>query len=322
LREFVSKKRIISLNNKKKGRFMKKSMVLYLFFALFLLGCSDFNTSADWNSDKIRISTPAHLREFRDSVNAGNSFRNQTVVLTNHLELAAANEQNQWIPIGETEALAFRGTFDGGGWTIRGVYINRPNSDNQGFFGFLRGTVKNLGLLDIDIRGKQQVGGLVASKNGTIENSYVTGNVEGEQNVGGLAGITHVSLIRNSYAAVNVVADLINAGGLVGNNGGTIEFCYASGSVRGDWNVGGLAGINRGEIKKSYASGNVSGIGNRVGGLVGNNEDENATICPNSGAKTIAAMRETSTFIGWNFASVWKFEPLKNNGFPHLRVFH
>ena len=61
-------------------------------------------------------------------------------------------------------------------------------------------------------------------------------------------------------------------GGLVGENHGTIENGYASGSVRGtETDAGGLVGTHyEGVIKKCYAIGNVTGKGN-VGGLVGSN---------------------------------------------------
>ena len=84
-------------------------------------------------------------------------------------------------------------------------------------------------------------GGLVGSNNGTIENSYATGSVEGISNVGGLVGgNTANASIRNSYATGKVSGILVitAVGGLVGRNiGGTITDSYwlrSSASSSGD----------------------------------------------------------------------------------------
>ncbi|MFY9093653.1 filamentous hemagglutinin N-terminal domain-containing protein, partial [Aliarcobacter butzleri] len=75
----------------------------------------------------------------------------------------------------------FGGTFDGKGFTISDLYINLPSQINIGLFGYIYlSTIKNVGLTNIDIKGKENVGGLIGSNNqGTIENSYVTGTVKG-----------------------------------------------------------------------------------------------------------------------------------------------
>lgn len=61
-----------------------------------------------------------------------------------------------------------------------------------------------------------------------------------------------------------------STGGLVGQNYGSIDNSYVTGTVRGNTNVGGLAGHNYKDISGSYFSGSVS-AGNRAGGLVGMN---------------------------------------------------
>lgn len=72
----------------------------------------------------------------------------------------------QWTPLTST----FTGTLDGLGHTITGLYINNSNS-NQGLFGTLKGTVKNLKITDSYVNGKTS--GIIAGTNeGTIENCY------------------------------------------------------------------------------------------------------------------------------------------------------
>ncbi|WP_206731860.1 GLUG motif-containing protein, partial [Aliarcobacter trophiarum] len=89
----------------------------------------------------------------------------------------------------------FTGIFDGKGYVIDGLYINRANENFVGLFGYTdsyganKGTILNLGLTNVDITGRDYVGGLVGHNNSsTITNSYVTGNVSGNTQVGGLVG--------------------------------------------------------------------------------------------------------------------------------------
>ncbi|MDR0816835.1 MAG: filamentous hemagglutinin N-terminal domain-containing protein [Desulfovibrio sp.] len=100
-------------------------------------------------------------------------------------------------------------------------------------------------------------GGLVGSNNGSITDSYATGNVNGTANIGGLAGSNNGS-ITDSYTTGNVNGTA-NIGGLVGTSSGTQIWDDASGSY---YYVGGF-------VADSYATGEVSGSSS-VGALVGN----------------------------------------------------
>ncbi|MCT7535790.1 filamentous hemagglutinin N-terminal domain-containing protein [Aliarcobacter cryaerophilus] len=175
-----------------------------------------------------------------------NNLSSSTSDYTN-LASNTANSGEGWNPIGDFSN-KFTGTFDGLGFTISNLYINRPNQDYVGLFGYTNNaTIKNIGLENLSIGGKDFVGGLVGlNNNGTISNSYALGSV-------------------GSGATGSIV------GGLVGFNNGTIENSYATGNVTGQIGVGGLVGYNyNGTISNSYASGTVTGQ-NNVGGLVGNN---------------------------------------------------
>ena len=79
------------------------------------------------------------------------------------------------------------------------------------------------------------------------------------------------TVIRDvGLVGVSVRSDAFSAGGLVGDNEGTIRDSYATGSVTGGGDIGGLVGDNRGTIRDSYATGSVTGGGD-IGGLVGDN---------------------------------------------------
>jgi len=167
--------------------------------------------------------------------------------------------------------------FDGDGFTISNPQINKSFANHLGMFGFIDGsTIQNVGVSKVYISGNMTVGGLAGMcLNGTIENSYATGNVSGERVVGGLVGGNRDGTIESSYAKVDVSGE--NAvGGLVGvHHLESVEHTilknsYATGNVSGEENVGGIVGRNQGTVENSYATGNVSGEED-VGGLVGDN---------------------------------------------------
>ncbi|MDZ4132451.1 MAG: GLUG motif-containing protein [Dethiobacteria bacterium] len=194
-----------------------------------------------------------------------------------------------WTPIG-TGATAFTGTYNGQGFTISNLFINRPSDNFQGLFGVTSGaTLTNIGLTDVDVTGQFDVGGLVGQTHtGTISNSYATGVVKGEQsNVGGLVGHYISGTITNSYAT-GAVSGPGSIGGLVGYIlFGSISNSYATGAVTGNTDVGGLVGWNYfGSISNSYATGAVTGTDYNIGGLVGCNQDGTITNSYATGAVT------------------------------------
>ena len=197
-----------------------------------------------------------------------------------------------WEPIGTSVDIgspdgAFVATFDGNGHTIANLFINRPESDHVGLFGYVNGgPVLNIGLTDVEIIGNNLVGGLVGeldywlvdnSGGGGVRASYATGRVSGRIAVGGLIGSNYVP-IQHCYAAVRVSGILL-VGGLIGAHElSGVHSSFATGAVSGATSVGGLVGANWEFIQASYATGAVSGKGSRtsffcgeggVGGLVG-----------------------------------------------------
>ncbi|RXJ96788.1 hypothetical protein CRU94_01370 [Arcobacter sp. AHV-9/2010] len=166
-----------------------------------------------------------------------NNLSSSTSDYTN-LASNSANGGLGWNPIGDNTN-KFIGTFDGKGFTISDLYINRP-STYVGLFGYINNsTIKNLGLTNVDITGSNYVGGLVGYINhGTITNSYANGKV---------SGIGYI-------------------GGLVGYNGGNgiITNSYASGTVSGNSYIGGLVGYGFATITNSFYD-NTKFNGNGVG---------------------------------------------------------
>ncbi len=167
----------------------------------------------------------------------------------------------------------FTGVFDGNGRTISNFSYTSTNRDYVGLFGYVRGVIKDLGLIapDIGAGTGRNIGSLVASNSGTITNCYVEGgSVSAGNNIGGLVGYNS-GTITNCYSTGSVTGNE-RVGGLVGRNGGgTITNCLSAGSVSGTgYDIGGLAGDNHGTITNCSSTGSVSGE-NSVGGLVGYN---------------------------------------------------
>jgi hypothetical protein len=81
-----------------------------------------------------------------------------------------------------------------------------------------------------NISGNNQVGGLMGSGggggDGIVENSYALGDVEGEESIGGLVGLkTGTGNIVNSYSSGNVIGN-VDVGGIVGVNGTQLVSSY------------------------------------------------------------------------------------------------
>ena len=70
-----------------------------------------------------------------------------------------------WEPVGTSDESGvsdngFFAMFDGNGHTIANLFVNRPETDYVGLFGYARfGPVTNVGLTDVDITGNDYVGG-------------------------------------------------------------------------------------------------------------------------------------------------------------------
>ncbi|MDF2650533.1 MAG: hypothetical protein K0Q73_6338, partial [Paenibacillus sp.] len=234
------------------------------------------------------IATPDQLNEVRNHLEAGIYFK-----LTADIDLSEypADDDAGWLPIGyyvsSTDYEFFSGNFDGNGFKIMNLMINRPAQDYIGLFETNKGTIANVTLENINVTGNYAVGGLAGENIGTINNTTVTGSVYGlGTSIGGLVAY-NTSEISNSSSAASVHGIETQVGGLAGANltvdaerPATISNSFATGDVKGEGGyVGGLVGISKGvspaqngygSIKNSYATGNVSG-GHRMGGLVGDN---------------------------------------------------
>jgi len=217
------------------------------------------------------------------------------------LASATANEGKGWQPIGTIAVNdAFVGSFDGQGYEICDLFIDRPDEDQVGLFGVVNegGVIENVGAVNTDnVTGQDNVGGLVGKNEGTVSNSYSTGNVTGNLNIGGLVGWNFKGTVTDTYSTGNVTG-LDNVGGLVGWNTGTMSNSYSTGGVTGNTSVGGLTGKNAGSASNSYATGSVTGDDN-IGGLVGKN-DKTGTVSNSYSTGSVTGNTHVGGLMGRN----------------------
>ena len=142
------------------------------------------------------LSTPVHLEALAISVNNGSlPTQNKYFKLMDDIDLSSYADEEGWVPIG-ISSNRFKGNFNGNGKVIYNLTINNPTQDYMGLFGWVTGaTIKNLGIVDCNITGKLDVGGLigvnaVSTPATTIDSCYAIGIVSGESSVGVLIGIS------------------------------------------------------------------------------------------------------------------------------------
>ncbi len=282
---------------------MKRKIIsLLLSLILIIISVAPALTVADaavWTGSLVvpplsdgvyQISRPEHLAWFAYAVNSGN----QTLkgVLLNDVQMNnPGSTANAWTPIG-TEANPFKGTFDGGGYTISGIFVNSAQMC-KGLFGYVyydlpesqddvsaeyivetrEYTIKNVNVADAVITGKQNVGGIAGYvyNAGIIDCSF-SGTIRSVDNsVGGIVGWATMSSVISQCSSTGTVTGHQRVGGITGyTNGNSVTTrCYSDAAVSGYMNVGGIVGtLSASGMLGCFFLGSVS-ADDRAGGLVG-----------------------------------------------------
>lgn len=173
----------------------------------------------------------------------------------NHLE--SESDFIEWEPIGKHDNYndVYTGTFDGQGYTISGLYFNDTKASYVGLFGYIgvdyyghKGKISNVGVSDSYFQFDKQGGGVCGfiDYGGVLQNCSNSSTVIGKNNDS-------------------------SAGGVCGDNNGTVRDCKNTGSVSGQNDVGGVCGSSAGTVKSCYNTGSVHGTGTHVGGVCGSN---------------------------------------------------
>ena len=223
-------------------------------------------TGSGTKDNPYKIATADDLLEFADKVNN----RGQTsawAVLTDDIDLSgicSEEEGDSWTPIGTSEENAYTGTFNGQNFKISGLTINNSRANDQGLFGCVSGTVKDLSVSGI-VSGGMFVGGVVGDNRGNVINCAFSGSVSGSDSVGGVVGVND-GTVENCYNTGSVNGS-IEAGGVVGYNGGIVKNCHNIGEVSGNQG-GGVVGDNGGTVENCYNTASVN-CSIEAGGVVG-----------------------------------------------------
>jgi len=212
-------------------------------------------------------------------------------------------------PIGPpSSGTSFGGVFDGAGYSISSLYINRPTTTASLFGRAIGANISNVNLVSLNLTGNDNVGGLVGYlKNSILDNIYTGGELVGDRNLGGLVGHSAVnSEIYDSSSSMTILGDQ-TLGGLIGyvssapSSETTVNNSFFFGSLFGNSTVGGLVGYgNNVEINYSYSTGSVNGT-LYVGGLVGYNYYSNVDNSYSTGSVNGTSL--PGGLIGFNYYS-------------------
>jgi hypothetical protein len=250
------------------------------------------------SGDPFLISTADQLARIAGLVNAGTAvYRSGCYRQTANINLGVApyNAGAGWTPIsGNSVAQTFSGTYDGAGYTISNLTINRPSTQDQALFASLSGgTVQNVALTNVSINGNSYSAGIAGSISSaaTIKNCYVTGSISGVERVGGIAGSNSTGCtITSCYSTATVAggsSGLGMVGGIAGQSNGTTTLCYATGNISGYTDVGGIAGFvgggnvyNNVAMNKSVVGASNAGrvVGRMTTGTLANNARTDMTV--------------------------------------------
>ena len=275
-------------------KFTSALLALALLVSLLPLGAAP----AQAEGLTIKINSEKELWDFSYALSQNTpGYANANVSLEGDIDVAISS----WVPIGTHEApamdpIAFTGTFDGNGYTIKNIHIvdRTYNPTPAG-----------------DYRSSADVGLFARlDSGGTVKNLKVTGSVSGGEmgiNVGGIVGANNGGIVTNCTFSGSVNGgSAINVGGIVGQNSSSVTDCtFSSGSLSGNGNVGGIVGQNNSSVTDCSNNGgfSISGSGNNFGGVVGNNSGT-VENCSNSGSFSVPAPGAGSDTSGGNLGGV------------------
>ena len=199
-------------------RGVRKLIVTLLFCSVaFSLSAQFSGTGTGTEDDPYRIYNMDQLNQVRN-FHDGEYFSLET-----DLDMADWIAENN--PVEGWQPINARVNFDGNGHTISNMWINRPNTNNVGLFGSFGGFITNLHLINVEISGGNNVGGIIGyiSSYYTIKNCSVQGTITGNDNVGGIIG-----LINCDFQSRDDIADIAE--------------CYFKGLIIGNSAIGGIIG--------------------------------------------------------------------------------
>lgn len=200
------------------------------------------DSTPDWQEFKY-IETVEDFRKIDDDL-SGN------YVLAQNIDFGG----NSYRPIAYKSGTSFTGKFSGNGHTISNISVNYDD-DLVGLFGTNKGLIMNLAVSG-EVTGEEYIGGICAKNEGTIYSCFFDGEVkqsattQRKGKVGGICG-TNYAIISNCFNSADVSGkDYI--GGICGEMYGkdpVVVYCVSVGKVSGFTGsaiVGGICGYGNG----------------------------------------------------------------------------
>ncbi len=197
------------------------------------------DSTPDWQEFKY-IETVEDFRKIEDDL-SGN------YVLAKDIDFGG----NNYRPIAYKSGTSFTGKFSGNGHTISNIRVNYDDDDLVGLFGTNKGLIMNLAVSG-EVTGEEYIGGICAKNEGTIYSCSFDGEVkqsattQRKGKVGGICG-TNYATISNCFNSADVSGkDCI--GGICGEmfgNDPVVVYCVSVGKVSGFTGsaiVGGICG--------------------------------------------------------------------------------
>ncbi len=235
---------------------------------------SEAITLEDSDSDgKLDVTTCCELQHMRDDLTADYELMNNI----NCSNSSNWNFGDGFEPVGNSTN-SFRGSLEGNGYVIDGLYIDRFNESDGtgnyiGLLGYIENVnISNVGLINLSIKADTYAGGLAGEAyNSNIFNSYAIGKIEGRNYYfGGLIGVLKEGGISNSHSSVDINGRS-HVGGLVGEAyDSEILNSHSMGSLSASSIIGGLIGfVDSSDISESYSTGKVFSFNSNAGGLIG-----------------------------------------------------
>lgn len=241
--------------------------------------------------DPYVITNATELQAMNEELSANYTLGNDV----DASDTAGWNDGKGFEPVGNSSD-PFAGSFDGAGFAVTNLTIDRPAENDVGLFGVVDGgSIANVSLVDANVSGSERVGGLVGTtEDGSIVDSSVDATVNGSTNVGGFVGLASGSdpLLSNVSGSVVVtterdgqsygggVVGKMRAEGVVVDAAMTVDVSVTSTSANTFVGVsaGGLIGnADFTDVSNASVTGTVSATiphgDSDVGGLVGDGSD-------------------------------------------------
>lgn len=272
-------------------KFMKKILPIMLALVLVLAAVPMAVSADTWDGktvatgfasgtgtaeDPYIIKTAAQLAYLATQTNADETFSTgKYFKLEADIDLGNQN----WTPIANAKAQAFRGTFDGDNHTISGLCADLPDATFVGLFGYIEeATIQNLSILGTKVAGKKCVGPVAgqATYGSSIINVLCQVDLVHGQAVGGIVGRLEKLSADASAKRCQLIYCTSNNGLIKGE--AELEKASAASYVGGIVGAAGFADIrycvNKSPItlvcpnKASYAGGLIGMHGASSGGTV------------------------------------------------------